>query len=108
MASAVWSLELLDLQQLSQQDMVVGLPSIQFYDGVFQGCILGKHQEEKYDKGKAWKATQLLEFVHSDLVGPFPHPSFNRARYVLTFTNDLSRYTWVYFLKHKSKVFDSF
>ena len=28
--------------------------------------------------------------------------------YVLTFIDDFSRYCWVYFLKHKSKVFDLF
>lgn len=88
--------------------MVIGLPSIQFSDGVCQGCIIGKHPEEKYDKGKAWRATQLLELVHSDLTGPFPQPYFSRARYVLTFIDDFSRYTWVYFLKQKSEVFDHF
>jgi len=50
----------------------------------------------------------MLELVHSDLAGPFQHPSFSRARYVLTFINDFSRYTWVYFLKQKSEVFDHF
>lgn len=96
------------LQQLSKQDMVSGLPSIRFSDGVCQGCILGKHPNEKYDKGKAWRAPQLLELVHSDLARPFPQPSFSRARYVLTFIDDFSRFTWVYFLKEKSQVFENF
>jgi hypothetical protein len=34
--------------------MVNGLPNIKFIDGVYQGCILGKHPEEKFEKGKAW------------------------------------------------------
>jgi transposase InsO family protein len=38
----------------------------------------------------------------------FPTPSFSGARYVLTFIDDFSRRTWVYFLKYKSDVFDSF
>jgi 5'-3' exoribonuclease 2 len=38
----------------------------------------------------------------------FPTPSFSGARYVLTFIDDFSRCTWVYFLKYKSDVFDSF
>jgi hypothetical protein len=39
-------------------------------------------------------------------MGPFPHPSMSRAKYVLTFIDDWSRYTWVYFLKKKYEVFE--
>ena len=38
----------------------------------------------------------------------FPTPSFLSALYVLTFIDDFSRCTWVYFLKYKFDVFDSF
>ena len=44
------------LEQLSQQDMVTGLPRVHFSDGVFHGCIISKHPEENYDKGKSWRA----------------------------------------------------
>jgi len=88
--------------------MVIGLPQVKFLEGVCLGCEVGKHLEEKYDKGKSWKATTILELVHSDVAGPFPVPSFGKARYVLTFIDDFSRYTWVFFLIHKSEVFDKF
>ena len=88
--------------------MVIGLPHVQFSEGVCPGCEAGKHLEEKYDKGKSWKATTVLEFVHSDVVGAFPVPSFGKARYVLTFIDDFSRYSWVFFLIHKSEVFENF
>jgi transposase InsO family protein len=39
-------------------------------------------------------------------MGPFPHPSISKARYVLTFIDDYSRYTWVYFLRQKFEVFE--
>jgi hypothetical protein len=86
--------------------MVKGLPDIYFSEGVCEGCILGKHPEEKFEKGKARRASSSLDLVHSDLMGPFPHPSINKARYVLTFIDDYSRYTWVYFLRKKSEVFE--
>jgi hypothetical protein len=35
-------------------------------------------------------------------------PSLVGARYVLTFIDDFSRYTWVYFLKNKDHVFEKF
>jgi hypothetical protein len=41
------------LHQLSKENMVEGLPAIKFTSGVYQGCILGKHPEKKFEKGKA-------------------------------------------------------
>jgi hypothetical protein len=49
-----------------------------------------------------------LQLVHSDLCGPLSSPSFSGCKYFLTFIDDFSRRTWVYFLKLKSKVFDKF
>ena len=34
--------------------MVLGLPSISSTKGVCEGCVLGKHHKEMFDKGKAW------------------------------------------------------
>jgi transposase InsO family protein len=44
--------------------------------------------------------------IHSDIMGPFPQPSISKARYVLTFIDDLSCFTWVFFLKLKLEVFE--
>ena len=65
--------------------MVIGLPQVKYSEGVCPGCEAGKHPEEKYDKGKSWKATVVLQLVHSDVAGPFLVPSFGKARYFLTF-----------------------
>ena len=96
------------LQKLGTKDVVTCLPRISFSEGVCSGCSMGKHPEERFDKGKAWRALEVLQLVHSDVAGPFPAPSFSKARYVLTFIDDYSRFTWVYFLIHKSEVFDRF
>ena len=93
------------MQQLSKQGMVKGLPTIEFSDGVCNGCALGKHPQEKFEKGHAWRASSPLELVHSDLMGPFPVLSMSKARYVLSFIDDYTRFTWVYFLKLKFEVF---
>jgi hypothetical protein len=85
--------------------MVDGLPHIRCTDGDFQGCILGKHLEEKFNIGKEWKESSLLELVHSDIIGHFPHPSISKYNYVLNFIDDFLRYTWVYFLKLKFEIF---
>jgi hypothetical protein len=51
--------------------MVEGLPAIKFTSGVCQGCILGKHPEKKFDKGKAQRASSPLGMIHNDITSPF-------------------------------------
>ena len=46
----------------------------------------------------------MLGLIHSDISGPMPVTSMNGSRYLLTFIDDFSRYTWVFFLKKKSEV----
>jgi hypothetical protein len=46
-----------------------------------------------------------LDLIHSDLMDPFPHPSINIERFFLIFVDDFSRFTWIYFLRQKSEVF---
>jgi hypothetical protein len=94
------------LHQLRKENMVEGLPAIKFTSGVCQGCIHGKHPEKNFDKGKAKRDYSPLGLIHSDITDPFLQPSINKARYVLTFIDDFSRFTWVFFLKLKSEVFE--
>jgi transposase InsO family protein len=86
--------------------MVEGLPAIKFTSSVCQGCILGKHPEKKFDKGKAQRDYSPLGMIQSEITGPFLQPSISKARYVLTFIDDLSRFTWVFFFKLKLEVFE--
>eukprot|EP00253_Pinus_taeda_P015819 PITA_15819 len=72
---------------------------------VFVMDVLLEHPQEKFEKWHAWRASSPLELVHSDLMGPFPVLSMSKARYVLSFIDDYTRFTWVYFLKLKPEVF---
>jgi hypothetical protein len=38
-------------------------------------------------------------------MGPLPHPSINKERYVLIFVDNFSCFTSIFFLRKKSKVF---
>jgi hypothetical protein len=40
--------------------------------------------------------------------GPVPVPSLGKSVYSVSFINDFSRNTWIYFLRNKSEVFDKF
>jgi hypothetical protein len=59
------------MQQLRKKGMVDGLPDIHFSKGICEGCVLGKHPQEKFDKGKTQKASFHLDLIHSDLMALF-------------------------------------
>lgn len=49
-----------------------------------------------------------MELVHTNLCGPMRTPSQSQNKYFILFIDDLSRMTWVYFLKEKSEAFEIF
>ncbi len=51
---------------------------------------------------------RALELVHSDVCGKIQEKSLGGAEYFLTFTDEKTRYTWVYILKTKDQVFNHF
>ena len=88
--------------------MVEGFPSIQTSNGVCIGFLVGKHPKNKYDVGKAHGVVSTLDLIHSDIAGPMPTYSINGCWYFLTFIDDFYRYCWIYFMKLKSEVFETF
>ena len=75
-------------------------------------CLEGK-MDCKYNKQSTTRASKKLELIHSDLCGPFPINSVSGSRYFIIFVDDLTRFTWVYFLKTKNaeavlRVFEQF
>nr|GEU73610.1 hypothetical protein [Tanacetum cinerariifolium] len=54
------------------------------------------------------RATDLLGIIHNDVCGPLRHVSRQGASYFITFIDDYSRYGYVYLLKHKHEVFETF
>ena len=46
--------------------------------------------------------------MHSNVCGPMQTQSLGGASYFLIFIDDCTRYTWVYFLRNKSEVFEYF
>ena len=58
--------------------------------------------------GTIERATNLLEIIHTDVCGPMSVEARRGYRYVLTLTDDLSRYGYVYLMKHKSETFEKF
>ena len=58
--------------------------------------------------GTMERANDLLEIIHIDVCGPMSVETHGGYRYFLTFTDDLSRYGYIYLMKHKSKMLEKF
>ncbi|GJV38747.1 retrotransposon protein, putative, ty1-copia subclass [Tanacetum coccineum] len=72
-----------------------------------ESCISGKMTKKPFNSNIE-RATDLLGLIHTDVCGPLRHVSRKGASYFLTFTDDFSRYGYVYLLKHKHEVFETF
>jgi hypothetical protein len=70
-------------------------------------CVSGKMTRKPF-LHKPERAKDLLGLIHTDVCGPFRHVSRKGASYFITFTDDFSRYGYVYLLKHKHEVFETF
>ena len=58
--------------------------------------------------GTMERAPDLLEIIHTDVCGPMNIEAHSRYHYFLIFTDDLSRYGYIYLVKHKSETFEKF
>jgi hypothetical protein len=54
------------------------------------------------------QAIDLLGIIHTNVYGPMIVATRNGYCYFMTFTKDLSRYGYIYLMKHKSKTFEKF
>jgi transposase InsO family protein len=73
------------------------------HEGVCKGCAQGKNTKNPFPKSDNKEGN--LELVHSDVCGPMPSTSLRGYVYYVSFIDDYSRKTWVYFLKSKDEVF---
>eukprot|EP00253_Pinus_taeda_P036502 PITA_36502 len=72
-----------------------------------ENCVYGKQNRVSFpSSGKRVK--HILELVYSDVFGPVKVPSLGKSMYYVSFIDNFSRNTWIYFLKKKSEVFDRF
>ncbi|KAJ9535780.1 hypothetical protein OSB04_un001068 [Centaurea solstitialis] len=72
-----------------------------------ESCLSGKMTKHPYNKDNE-RANDLLEIIHTDVCGPFSHEARGGYRYFITFTDDFSRYGYVYLIRHKSEPFEKF
>nr|GEV70677.1 retrotransposon protein, putative, Ty1-copia subclass [Tanacetum cinerariifolium] len=84
-------------QTLSQKDVAPALHAIR------AGRMARKPYSHQVERAK-----DLLGLIHTDLCDPFRTVSRQGASYFITCTDDFSRYGYIYLLKHKHEVFETF
>ncbi|GJY32064.1 zinc finger, CCHC-type containing protein [Tanacetum coccineum] len=87
-------------------------------DGILQSTHHESHDKCKsYIYGKMTRkpyphqveiVKDILGLIHTDVCGPFRTMLREGANYFITFTDDFSRYGYVYLMKHKHEVFETF
>jgi transposase InsO family protein len=72
-----------------------------------EASLMGKMTKAPFI-GFPEKVVDLLELVHTDVCGPMSMTARGRFQYLITFTDDFSRYGYVFLMKHKSETFEKF
>ena len=75
--------------------------------GTCEPCLMGKMTKTPFF-GTMVRITDLLEIIHTDVCGPMNIKAPDKYHYFLTFTDDLSRYGYIYLMKHKSETSEKF
>lgn len=71
-------------------------------------CLAGKQMRVSFHSRPPSRKQDLLELVHSDVCGPMKVKSYGGALYFVTFIDYHLRKVWVYALKTKDQVLDTF
>jgi hypothetical protein len=70
-------------------------------------CIKGKYVKQ-VKKGEVNRSAGILEIIHTDICVPFPIKYVDGFDSFIIFTNDFSRYGYIYPIKEQLGVLDKF
>ena len=71
------------------------------------GRVLWKYAKAVYHRSNN-RAKSVLGLIHLDICGPMSTRALSCVEYFVTFIDDHSRKTWIYFLKTNDEVFSQF
>jgi len=96
------------LKEMAEKGLVKGIKLANTNDFFCEPCQFGKSHRLPFHQREPGKPVKLGEFFHSDVCGPMSVESIGGARYFAIFKDDASSFRKVYFIKHKSDVFECF
>ena len=82
---------------------------VSFQDVLFDcsSCKMGKSKTLPFPRHQEI-TTEYFDLIHTEVWGIAPYVSHSHHKYFVTFIDDYSRFTRVYFLNAKSDVFNAF
>ena len=72
-----------------------------------EACLFGKMTKSPFTK-QGERVSDLLRLLHSDVCGPVKSSARDSFHYFITFTDDYSRFGYVYLMKHESESIERF
>ncbi len=98
------------LKLMKKQNLVRGLPKFgieEVMSKVCEACQLGKQARHPFPIQTTHVSSKPLEMIHSDVLTTKTE-LIGGCKYYVSFIDDHTRKVWVYFMKHKGKVFQHF
>jgi hypothetical protein len=73
----------------------------------YENFVYGKHNQVRFPSS-ATRVEGILQLVHNDVFGPVLVAPLGKYAYYVSFIDDFSRNTHIYFLRNKFEVFERF
>lgn len=96
------------LYDLVEKKLVQGVKVSSTLKFFCDACQMGKLHKLPFKTVTERVKRQPGKFMHSDVCGPMSVQSLASARFFVTFKDDATGFRHVYFIRHKSDVFDRF
>lgn len=98
------------IEKLRNSNTVSGLSALRGFDfsslgtSLCDGCELGKANRKQFARVNSGAPVEsIMDRWHSDIKGPINPATTGGNRYMLTVTDERSRRSWIFLLKHKSE-----
>jgi hypothetical protein len=89
------------LRVIHRKGMVKGFHDCNLEVNFCENCIYGKTNQIRFPYEDT-REKGILELIHSDVFVHVPIPSPGGSLYYVSFINDFSKKTWIYFPRNKS------
>ena len=96
------------IRDMVNKGMLNGIKMSESDEFFCEACSYGKTHRSTFKSTEKDKRYLPGEYIHSDVCGPFSVNSIGGSRYYLLFKDEATGYRQVYFIKHKSDVFERF
>ena len=88
------------------KDHAVGLKLSEHNLTNCETCQLNKSKKLPVPKDSGTRASEALEFIHTDILGPIQPEVVDGHQYAIGFVNRFSRYQKLYFLRSRDEAFE--